>query len=64
MLTNRIEKSCARIPQYALESSIANNFGMGFEQGPQTTTISKQIVIVFSNRIFGPFKVMYASNIV
>jgi hypothetical protein len=32
------------LPQYALESSIANNFGMGFEHGPQTTTIFTQIV--------------------
>ena len=32
------------IPQYTLESSIAHNFGVGFEHGPQTTTISTQIV--------------------
>jgi len=32
------------LPQYTLESSIANNFGVGFEHGPQTTTIFTQIV--------------------
>jgi hypothetical protein len=35
------------LPQYALESSIANNFGVGFEHGPQTTTIFTQIVNIY-----------------
>ena len=33
-----------RLPQYALESSIANNFGGSFEHGPQRATILLQIV--------------------
>jgi hypothetical protein len=32
------------LPQCALESSIANNFGVGFEHGPQRATILLQIV--------------------
>jgi hypothetical protein len=32
------------LPQYALESSIANNFGVGFEHGPQRASILLQIV--------------------
>ena len=34
------------LPQYALESSITNNFGMGFEHGPQLNRILLQIVKV------------------
>ena len=34
------------LPQYALESSIANNFGVGFEHGPQRASILLQIVSV------------------
>ena len=34
------------LPQYALESSFANNFGVGFEHGPQRASILLQIVLV------------------
>jgi hypothetical protein len=42
------------LPQYTLESSIANNFGVGFEHGPQTTTIFTQIVAEFGSPQTGP----------